>query len=133
MRRHDRYSHGPPPNTARAYARHDAIALATLSNFPIPCRAVIAGVVIPAHDEERTIARLLRELGPLEADVQLIVVCNGCRDRTATIAAEAAPWSTVVELAEGSKPAALRAGDARLTTTPRLYLDADVLLSADGV
>jgi hypothetical protein len=39
----------------------------------------------------------------------------------------------VVELEEGSKPAALNAGDEAATLWPRLYLDADVQISAATV
>ena len=43
-------------------------------------------VLVPAHDEERTIARLLEGLRPLpgrEGEIAVIVVCNACRDETA--------------------------------------------------
>lgn len=90
-------------------------------------------IVIPAHDEERTIGRLLDALSGLAGEAQLAVVCNGCTDATAAVARGAAPWAEVVELATASKPAALSAGDRVVSVTPRLYLDADVILSANAV
>jgi hypothetical protein len=105
----------------------------------------VPSIVIPAHNEERSIGALLRGLAPLADSAQatpstpstpsteVIVVCNGCRDRTAVVAREAAPWATVIELVEPSKPAALDAGDAAASSFPRMYLDADVSIGADAV
>ena len=95
-------------------------------------------VIIPAHNEEAVIADCLTalftstDLGPREA----IVVANGCRDTTVARAqalsgqAEAAGWSLrVLDLAEGGKPGALRAGDAAAGGDILAYLDADVTVS----
>ncbi|QHC58453.1 WecB/TagA/CpsF family glycosyltransferase [Rathayibacter sp. VKM Ac-2760] len=91
-------------------------------------------VVVPAHDEEAVIARTLAPLASAAASgaLELIVVCNACDDRTAAIARSFA-GVTVVEIGEASKTAALNAGDAVATTWPRLYLDADVGVTADAV
>ena len=62
-----------------------------------------------------------------------MVVCNGCTDDTAAVAAAAAPWARVLEPDAASKPAALRAGDAAVSPATRLYLDADVVVGGDGV
>ena len=91
------------------------------------------GVVIPAHNEERTIGRLLDGLADLATDADVVIVCNGCTDGTAEVARQMAPWARVIELDPSSKPAALRAGDRALGSRLRLYLDADVVLSASGV
>lgn len=90
-------------------------------------------IVIPAHDEERSIAALLTALAPLAGDTEVIVACNGCRDRTADVARATAPWATVLDLPEPSKPAALDAGDQACRSFPRLYLDADVQIDATAV
>lgn len=83
-------------------------------------------VVIPAHDEERVLPRLLASLA--DPRLEVIVVANGCRDATADIARTAGV--RVVELAEGSKVAALDAGDEAATLFPRAYLDADIQIDA---
>ncbi|NHC14404.1 glycosyltransferase [Motilibacter deserti] len=92
----------------------------------------LASVVIPAHQEEATIARCLEALlgaaAPGELDV--VVVCNGCTDASAerarATAARLGHRVRVLELDVASKAAALRAGDAVADGFPRLYLDADV-------
>jgi hypothetical protein len=97
-----------------------------------------ASIVIPAHDEEGGIGRCLSSLAstPDLAQVEVVVVANGCTDRTAEAARAFAgeiPRLTVLELAEASKIAALNAGDAACHAFPRIYLDADVLMSGDSV
>ena len=91
-------------------------------------------VVIPAHNEASVMARTLAPLAPLAAagKVELIVVCNGCSDDTATIA-RSFEGVTVLEIGRPSKSAALNAGDAAATKVPRLYLDADVQISRQAV
>ena len=87
-------------------------------------------MIIPAHDEEAVIARCLDAL-TLDAEpgeLEVVVVCNGCHDRTAAVAREALPTANVVELDVASKSAALNAGDEQATRFPRVYLDADIEL-----
>lgn len=86
-------------------------------------------VVIPAHDEERVLPRLLASLA--DARLEIIVVANGCRDATADVARAAGV--RVIELAEGSKVAALDAGDEAATLFPRAYLDADIQIDAHSL
>lgn len=94
----------------------------------------VASVVIPAHNEGSgiadTLSSLTRDARP--GELQVVVVCNGCTDDTASVAAGTAGVD-VVEIAEPSKLAALRAGDAHATAFPRVYLDADIRLSTDAV
>jgi glycosyltransferase involved in cell wall biosynthesis len=94
-------------------------------------------VIVPASNEEALIGRCLSALlasGPVEAEV--IVVANGCSDRTAEVAqgfhpqAAARGWRfAVVERAEGSKTGALNAGDAMATGAVRAYVDADIVVT----
>ena len=91
-------------------------------------------VIVPAYNESAVIERTLSPLSQAAVDgfIELIVVCNGCSDNTADIA-RSIPGVRVVELEQGSKPAALNAGDEAATLWPRLYLDADIQISAAAV
>jgi N-acetylglucosaminyl-diphospho-decaprenol L-rhamnosyltransferase len=91
-------------------------------------------VIIPAHNEANVIARTLSSLAALAADrrLEVVVACNGCTDDTAAIA-RGFEGVVVLEIAEPSKVAALNAGDAVASAWPRLYLDADIEMSADSV
>lgn len=93
--------------------------------------APVASVVIPAHDEERVIARTLSRLldGTGDGRFQVVVAANACTDRTVEVA-RAFPGVEVLDLPDPGKPAALTAGDTRVTAFPRIYLDADVELDA---
>jgi colanic acid/amylovoran biosynthesis glycosyltransferase len=87
-------------------------------------------VVVPAHNEEAVIGRclssLLEEAPP--GELQVLVVCNGCQDRTAEVARQSAPGAEVVEIPAASKVAALNTGDELASDFPRFYVDADVEL-----
>ena len=91
-------------------------------------------VIVPAYNEAAVIKRTLAPLSGAAVDgfIELIVVCNGCTDDTAEVA-RSVPGVQVVELEQGSKPAALNAGDEAATLWPRLYLDADIQISAAAV
>ena len=95
----------------------------------------IASVVIPAHDEEAVLGRLLTSLlaGARPGELEIVVVANGCRDRTADVARGFGAAVTVVETDVASKAHALNLGDRTATAFPRLYVDADVVLDARAV
>ncbi|MDW4906527.1 glycosyltransferase family 2 protein [Streptomyces sp. ADMS] len=100
----------------------------------------MTSIVIPAHNEARVIGRLLDSLladlsedDPSENGTDIVVVCNGCTDDTARIAAARGPRVRVVEIPTPSKHAALRAGDDHARGFPRLYVDADVVLAGADV
>lgn len=95
----------------------------------------MTSIVIPAHNEARVIGRLLESLlaDPTEDDSDVVVVCNGCTDDTARIAAAHGPRVRVVEIPTPSKHAALRAGDDHARGFPRVYVDADVVLSGADI
>ncbi len=94
----------------------------------------VGSVVIPAHNEARVIARALSALAPMTAngELEVVVVCNGCTDDTATVA-RSFGGVRVLDIAQASKPAALNAGDAAAQHWPRLYLDADIGITAGTV
>lgn len=94
-------------------------------------------VIIPASNEEAWIGPCLRAVlasDPVPGGAEVVVVANGCRDGTASLARAVpvpAGWRVeVIERAEGSKPGALDAGDAAATPgAARVYLDADCVVS----
>jgi glycosyltransferase involved in cell wall biosynthesis len=91
-------------------------------------------VIIAARNEEAVIGRcldaLLADSGPHGIDIT--VVANGCKDRTAAVAASRA-GVRVIDRPEPGKSGALNAGDAAAEGFPRIYLDADVELSPGAV
>lgn len=91
------------------------------------------GIVIAAHNESAVIGRCLDALEPLRQQglAHIVVACNGCSDDTAAIA-RGRVGVTVLELAVASKAAALRAGDQVVAAGPRIYLDADVVMTAQA-
>ncbi|MFQ4147839.1 WecB/TagA/CpsF family glycosyltransferase [Arthrobacter sp. LAPM80] len=91
-------------------------------------------VIIPAHNEASVIARTLSPLADLAAsgDIEVIVACNGCTDVTAAIAASF-PGVKVLDLPDPGKTSALNAADSAATRWPRLYLDADIEITASAL
>ena len=60
------------------------------------------------------------------------MVANGCTDDTVAVAA-ARPGVRVLSLPEPGKAGALNAGDAVAVGFPRIYLDADIVLTTAAV
>lgn len=84
-------------------------------------------VVVPAHNEETTIGRCIDSLlGGSNGQLEIIVVCNGCSDKTAAIAAQFGPPVVVIDTEVASKSNALNLGDDAANHFPRLYVDADI-------
>lgn len=100
-----------------------------------PGRASAFSVVIPAHNEESVLARCLDALlaGCKDRELEIVVAANGCTDRTVEIARGYGDRVILVEVPEASKHAALNAGDQAASVFPRVYLDADVTVSAAAV
>jgi glycosyltransferase involved in cell wall biosynthesis len=101
----------------------------------------VASVVVPAHDERAVIGRCLLALaaGTRPGELEVVVVANGCHDDTATVAKTVGADRdvTVLETPVAGKANAIRLGDERLGghrgTFPRLYLDADSVLTGAAV
>lgn len=95
----------------------------------------VATVVVPAHNEERGLSRLLPALlgGAEPGEFAVLVVCNGCTDRSAAEARRHGADVEVVELREASKSAAMAAGGARVGAFPVVFADADVTLDTAGL
>ncbi len=95
----------------------------------------MTSILIPAHNEAavigRTLQSLLASLGDRQAEI--VVVCNACTDNTAEIARGTSARVTVLETPRPGKCAAINLGEQQLTTYPRIYLDADIQVSASFV
>ena len=87
-------------------------------------------VVIAAHNEAAVIGRCLGSLAECaeRGELDVTVVANGCSDDTVD-RASAFTWARVVELVEPGKARALNAGDAVAEGFPRVYLDADIVMT----
>jgi glycosyltransferase involved in cell wall biosynthesis len=99
------------------------------------------GVVIPVRNGEKTIGRALAALAAqrAEAPLHVVVVVNGARDDSRAVAERHArdlrSHGHVCEVMS-SRPGrarAIRAGEARLPSGNRLYVDCDAVLSDNAV
>jgi glycosyltransferase involved in cell wall biosynthesis len=94
----------------------------------------VTSVVIAAHNEAAVIGRCLDALlaDPPPGPFDVTVVANGCTDATVAVAATR-PGVRVLSLPEPGKAGALNAGDEVAVGFPRLYLDADIVLTPGSV
>jgi glycosyltransferase involved in cell wall biosynthesis len=92
-------------------------------------------IVVPAHNESSVIARTLGAwiAYPGADELEAVVVCNGCIDDTAEIARRFLPAPQVVESEVASKTHALNLGDQSSSGFPRVYVDADILITVDAI
>lgn len=92
-------------------------------------------IIIPAHNEEQVIERCLSTMcaGAEPGELEVIVVCNACTDRTAELAAGHGDPVRVIETPIGSKSHALNLGDQEARCFPRFYVDADIVVSLDSI
>ena len=96
-------------------------------------------VMIPAHNEAAWLPACLDAVlasDPLDYQMQVVVIANGCTDATAEVARDyedrfkARDWDyCVLDLAAGGKLNAWNAGELEATGDLLIYLDADVLVS----
>lgn len=87
-------------------------------------------IVVPIYNEAVILPHFLATLADgLSPKAEVILVCNGCVDNSADIARIHYPHFRVLELTQPNKSAALRAGDAAATLFPRIYLDADGMMT----
>ena len=94
---------------------------------------MVTAIIIPACNEESVIGRCLDTIQhqATHGEFEVIVVANGCTD--GTVAQAARRGVRVIDLADSGKAGALNAGDAAASGFPRLYLDADMALTADDI
>jgi len=93
-----------------------------------------ASIIIPAHNEAPVIARTLSALLPefTQGKNEIIVVCNACSDNTVEIVSS---YNDVILLQTetASKTHALNLGDTEASGKIRVYMDADVTMTAKQV
>ncbi len=94
--------------------------------------AKIASIIIPAHNEAAVIGRCLSALETNNNNMEVIVVCNACKDNTVAIA-RSFDNVKIVETEIPSKANALNLGDGVASGFPRVYLDADVMISLEDL
>lgn len=92
-------------------------------------------IIVPAHNESSVIARTLRTWNcePDTDEWEAVVVCNGCTDNTAEIARRFNPMVHVVETEVASKTHALNLGDQAAGAFPRIYVDADIVITPAAI
>ncbi len=92
-------------------------------------------IIIPAHNESSVIARTLKAMteGANPGEIDVIVVGNGCTDKAATIARGFGQPVRVLETEIESKTHALNLGDEVACAFPRIYADADVVITIDAI
>jgi glycosyltransferase involved in cell wall biosynthesis len=92
-------------------------------------------VIVPAHNEAGVIGRTLQAMTEdvKPAELEIIVICNGCTDDTAGIARRFGGVVKVLETPIAGKALALNLGDGAAIGFPRVYADADVVVAADAI
>ncbi len=97
-----------------------------------------ASIIVPAHNEQATIAACLDAVLASTFQVKtpnldIVVVANGCSDRTTEIVQGYGDSVRLIETSIGSKANALELGRKATRPGPRIYLDADIVVSADAI
>ncbi|MGR4925909.1 glycosyltransferase family 2 protein [Bradyrhizobium sp. CAR08] len=92
-------------------------------------------IVVPAHNESSVIARTLSQWvsTPASDEIGVVVVCNGCTDDTANVARCFGSTVHVIETDIAGKTDALNVGDQISAAFPRIYADADIVITADAI
>src|SRR3954451_3121722 len=92
-------------------------------------------IIVPAHNESSVIARTLSQWvgNPVSHEIRVVVVCNGCTDDTANVARRFGPTVHVVEADIARKTHALNLGDQISGVFPRIYADADIVITVDAI
>ncbi len=92
-------------------------------------------IIVPAHNESTVIARTLSTWlsGDAVDELDVVVVCNGCTDDTAGVARRFEPAARVIESEVASKTYALNLGDQNSRAFPRIYVDADIVITPEAI
>lgn len=104
-----------------------------------PTVIVDRAIIIPAHNEERTIVSVIRTLHTAQPHSVLVVVCNACSDDTYPLARDtlrSLPETTGYVLLREDRPGktmALRAGMASVNARAYAWIDADETYPASAL
>jgi len=95
----------------------------------------IPTVIIPAYNERAVIGQLLSSIydGAKNNNYQVVVACNGCSDNTYEYVKEQFPFINCINIVEGSKTNAINQAEKIATGYPRLYIDADVIITSQDI
>jgi glycosyltransferase involved in cell wall biosynthesis len=96
----------------------------------------MTSILIPAFNEANVIARTLRSViaSAGEREIEIVVVCNACKDATAQVARSIDDSRIqVIETERPGKCHAINLGERYLKSYPRIYLDADIEVSSTFV
>jgi len=123
-----------PAHTSFAGPHPQITRINRLRSLDLPDSRMIT-VIIPAHNEGLIIARTLKTMtdGAEPGELDLIVVCNGCTDDTASVARRFGSPVRVIETDIPGKTYALNLGDGAAQGFPRIYADADVLITVETI
>jgi glycosyltransferase involved in cell wall biosynthesis len=100
----------------------------------MPLNPSLPAIIIPAHNEQAVIKNTLSQLGGGRSNIfQIVVICNGCDDLTESIVREHFPLVYCESLGKPSKALAIRQAEMLDIGFPRLYLDADIVISESTV
>ena len=129
---HKTYAFTLPPNYSflsnDRIAAHEGIGEGT--NKRESLRQPVLSVIIPAMNEERTIAAVVREAARICRDAEVLVIVNGSTDGTATIAEQAG--ARVLQYPEAlGHDAGRRVGAAAARGQILLFTDADIPIPAE--
>lgn len=93
-----------------------------------------ASIIIAAYNEVSCIKETLALLHTDEGlgHYQLLVVCNGCTDGTEELVINEFPQVLCFNLAKPSKALAIRYAESLNPGFPRIYLDADIAMTAQS-
>ncbi|MBL4672817.1 MAG: glycosyltransferase [Arenicella sp.] len=96
----------------------------------MPLNPSLPVIIIPAYNEQAVIKNTLSRLGGgRSSGFQIVVVCNGCDDQTESIVREHFPLVYCETLGQSSKARAIRQAEMLDIGFPRLYLDADIVIT----
>jgi len=92
-------------------------------------------IIIPAHNEALSIVKCISALTKpdMACNLQIIVICNGCQDNTYSIVKAFNSSIICLETNIASKTNALNLGDEVAKFYPRIYLDADIVLTIEAI